>query len=894
MLDSLGVTLSPRGAELTARCLLPLLEQFEGRQLATFGTTGIPILQACVLLSGGRYNGLLVRKERKAHGSRKRIEGKVNPLEPVIIIDDSVSSGRSMIEGIGHLEEAGLRVEGGVCLVRFNYDDGFSYMRARGYQMLALYDIWDDFVAHLPEETPVAPNPTKVFPPFELSRAKAPEGLHPAELSRRVIIEALRTGKLLRPPQRLDERYDGAGGVFVSLRPREDIQQRYARTGMWHFPEEEPLPLTAALSQAAFLAARELSKGVSDPRAALERSAIAVTFFSSLEECDVGQLDNERYGIVVRSRERRYRMGGALPRMPGIAHEWQQFEHARTTNARLQPDEPFILYRHEVRKVVEPDEDWQGSGTPLEQVPAWVDAGPRIATRAFELVRQLAEGHPPSSAPLKLSLDGAVDSLYVSIYRQGRLRGCMGKRLENLEEDLALLARSALADARFDATTEGPLAVSVSLLHDPLELGVQTPEEILERNRHGEQALMAYQGERGGMLLPSVAVTDNLSPLAYAQAVLEKAGITEGPAHWCRFDCATWLAEATGVRRLQYGLPVGTAPRSLDEGVERLTPLLCQFLLRHLAETSRYEPFSDVIYQGPATTRLAHQAWTLARAHRLLGARELGAAAGKVLTSLLQERLTDGTGRVWIRANEGASIGDVAFVLLALLERGGERASAKALASTLWSSIDLHGRFTCLMDPANEPDELQDYFPGQALLALARAAEKKVCSPDRDRLARAWRFYRHRFQHKRDWGQVSWLVQAAAAWWRVEGDEAVARFAFEICDWALGYQSDKSGAFLNGHQPDTPGYTTAVYLEAIGVGARLADSLKDRSRRRRYLDACARGVAFLDRLVFQERDAVLLPNPRWALGGLRASLVRSEIRVDSVQHALMALLELRR
>src|SRR5437773_867010 len=61
MLDSLGFSLSARGAELAARCLLEKLESFEGTQLATYGVTGIPLMQAIVMLSGGRYRGIVVR-----------------------------------------------------------------------------------------------------------------------------------------------------------------------------------------------------------------------------------------------------------------------------------------------------------------------------------------------------------------------------------------------------------------------------------------------------------------------------------------------------------------------------------------------------------------------------------------------------------------------------------------------------------------------------------------------------------------------------------------------------------------------------------------------------------------------------------------------------------------
>src|ERR1041385_5336032 len=45
MLDSLGVTLSPRGAKLAGQCLLQLLTRFDGHQLATYGLTGVPILR---------------------------------------------------------------------------------------------------------------------------------------------------------------------------------------------------------------------------------------------------------------------------------------------------------------------------------------------------------------------------------------------------------------------------------------------------------------------------------------------------------------------------------------------------------------------------------------------------------------------------------------------------------------------------------------------------------------------------------------------------------------------------------------------------------------------------------------------------------------------------------
>ncbi|MBN1203584.1 MAG: hypothetical protein JXB05_01500 [Myxococcaceae bacterium] len=893
-LDSLRVTLSTHGAELAGRCLLHLLQNFEGRQLATFGIEGIPLLQACVLLSGGRYQGLLVPEGREADGSRRPIEGRFDPAEPVIIIDDSIGASTSMEECAARLEEAGLRVEGGVCLVRFGYDSGFSRMRARGYAVHALYDIWSDLIARKPDEEQLALNPTRVFPPHELSSEKAPEGLHPAELARRVITEALRTGKFLRPPRSIEGRYAGAGGVWVSVRPKDELDQRYTRAGFWNFPGEKAPALPAAIGEAAFLAAYALQQAMPEPLAALEQSAIAVTFCSALEECEVAQLDNERYGVVVRSRERPFLMGGALPRMPGIANEWQQLQLARTRNARLLPFEPFTLYRHKVQKAVEPGYTWQSSGVPAEPPPRWFGTSGRIAARALELVRALAEGREPSSAALGVPLDDSVDSLFLSVYRQGRFVGLAGRHITRLEEDLVALARDVLAAAGSEAGRgEGPFAVTASLLVHSTELGELSPEQAIKHTRHGEQALMVFQGEKAGMALPFAAFAHNHSPLEHARGALESAGITEGPYRWRRFDCITWLADAEGTHLVEHGLPVSAPPKALDQRITRLIQPLCKFLLRHLGETARYEPFADVAHKGLGVVPLAHQAWTIARAHRLLGPAPLGEGARTLLSALTSDLVFDTAERVWISADAGTSISEVSFVLLALLETGDDDTTAATLATTLWSSIGAHGRFTCHMDPAFDDDSFQDLYPGQALLALARAAEKKVCAPDEAKLAQARRFYRHRFRHKRHWEQVSWLAQAFVAWWRVDRDAEAARFAFEICDWALTHQSEKTGAFLNDHQPDTPGYTTALYLEALAAGIELAAGLRDSARQQRYLDASARGVGFLDVLVLQDRDAPLLPNPRQAIGGVRTSLVKSEVRVDSVQHALSALLGLR-
>jgi hypothetical protein len=199
------------------------------------------------------------------------------------------------------------------------------------------------------------------------------------------------------------------------------------------------------------------------------------------------------------------------------------------------------------------------------------------------------------------------------------------------------------------------------------------------------------------------------------------------------------------------------------------------------------------------------------------------------------------------------------------------------LAAALWSRIDAHGRIQTHQDTTSASDAFQDYFPGQSLLALAAATRAGLTRIDEAKLSRAFRYYRHRFRNRSHFGQVSWITQACHAWWRVKPDPDFTELAFDVADWILRFQQEKSGAFLNDHQSDAPGYTTALYLEGLAAAASLSRSAGKELRHRSYLESCRRGFQFLDSLIIQSRETSLLPNPAMAIGGLRRSAQCSEV-----------------
>jgi orotate phosphoribosyltransferase len=81
----------------------------------------IPV--ACAAISCNAGNDLVaffIRKERKKHGRRRRIEGPDEYLKaetPCLIVDDVVTKGSSTIDAIRYAKEEGLTVMGAVAIV---------------------------------------------------------------------------------------------------------------------------------------------------------------------------------------------------------------------------------------------------------------------------------------------------------------------------------------------------------------------------------------------------------------------------------------------------------------------------------------------------------------------------------------------------------------------------------------------------------------------------------------------------------------------------------------------------------------------------------------------------------------------------------------------------------
>jgi len=144
-LDGKQVTLDSFGAKLVAEGILDLLPTPLPVSVGGMAIGADPITGAVITMAGERglpLKGVLVRKEAKAHGTQKFIEGPVNPGDTIVILEDVVTTGGSSLLAIERVEAFGLKVTGVIAIID-RMEGGAEAFTSRGYKFASLLTIQD-------------------------------------------------------------------------------------------------------------------------------------------------------------------------------------------------------------------------------------------------------------------------------------------------------------------------------------------------------------------------------------------------------------------------------------------------------------------------------------------------------------------------------------------------------------------------------------------------------------------------------------------------------------------------------------------------------------------------------------------------------------------------------
>lgn len=248
-------------------------------------------------------------------------------------------------------------------------------------------------------------------------------------------------------------------------------------------------------------------------------------------------------------------------------------------------------------------------------------------------------------------------------------------------------------------------------------------------------------------------------------------------------------------------------------------------------------------------------------------------------------------------------LGAVALAARALVEHPdrGEYAEVEAaLRRTVDHLWQPDGSFRTWYLPADGVGQ-ENFYPGEALYLWSALYADDPAPELLERFLSSFEHYRdwHLDEQNRNPAFVPWHTQAYYEMWQLHRDPRLADFVFEMNDWLLEVQQwdgvrheDVRGRF---YDPDRPQFgpphsaSTGVYLEGLVDAYLLATELGEDERAQAYRRAVVRGLRSVMQLQFADDvDSFYISDRGRVDGGIRTTVYNNEIRVDNVQHCLMA------
>lgn len=81
-----------------------------------------------------------VRSSSKTHGMQNRVEGVVEPGQSVVVIEDLVSTGKSSLEAVQALREAGCKIKGMAAIFSYGFDVATANFTEANCPLITLTD----------------------------------------------------------------------------------------------------------------------------------------------------------------------------------------------------------------------------------------------------------------------------------------------------------------------------------------------------------------------------------------------------------------------------------------------------------------------------------------------------------------------------------------------------------------------------------------------------------------------------------------------------------------------------------------------------------------------------------------------------------------------------------
>ncbi|MBI3469156.1 MAG: orotate phosphoribosyltransferase [Planctomycetes bacterium] len=141
-IDGKMIEISPEGAYLIGEVLHEQIRGMNAVAVGGLAVGAVPLVASIVISAyhhGSGIEGFFVRDEAKSHGTMKVIEGYLpNPGDRIVVIDDVITSGKSVMKAIEAVKARGAEIAGVLAIV--DRDAGArQFFESQGYRYESVF-----------------------------------------------------------------------------------------------------------------------------------------------------------------------------------------------------------------------------------------------------------------------------------------------------------------------------------------------------------------------------------------------------------------------------------------------------------------------------------------------------------------------------------------------------------------------------------------------------------------------------------------------------------------------------------------------------------------------------------------------------------------------------------
>ena len=126
--------------ELLNEISVELSKKLTAKKIAGMELGAVPLIVATSLRANIPY--IIVRKEEREHGTKKRIIGNINENEEIDLIEDVVTTGNSLLKTADILRRNGAVIRHAICVVD-RESGGYELLKSDGIELESLVKISD-------------------------------------------------------------------------------------------------------------------------------------------------------------------------------------------------------------------------------------------------------------------------------------------------------------------------------------------------------------------------------------------------------------------------------------------------------------------------------------------------------------------------------------------------------------------------------------------------------------------------------------------------------------------------------------------------------------------------------------------------------------------------------